>query len=144
MEKLKIVKKGRQSHEHSLFGSAVGGMLGALLFACALLFLFALIAYRSKDPTGSIKIFSYTALALSSLFCGIVSGRLRRRQGIAVGVLGAVLMLSILTVLSFAFGGISIPLWQTACLYAAVILLSIMGAILTGRPQERKRSIKRQ
>ncbi|MBQ7377033.1 MAG: TIGR04086 family membrane protein [Clostridia bacterium] len=144
MEKLKIVKKGRQSHEHSLFGSAAGGMLGALFFACALLLLFALIAYKSKDPTGSLTIFSYTALALSSLFCGIVSGRLRRRQAIAVGLVGAVLLLSVLTVLSFAFGGGSLPFWKTVCLYAAVIILSIIGALFTGRPRERKHSIKRQ
>ena len=144
MEKLKIAKKGRQSHEHSLFGSAAGGMLSALLFACALLLLFTLIAYKSKDPTGSDKIFSYTALALSSLLCGSVSGRLRRRQGIAVGILGAVLMLSVLTVLSFAFGGVSIPLWQTVSLYAAVMLLSVIGALLTGHPRERRHSIKRQ
>ena len=73
---------------------------GAMLLIClavsvlsvlTLSFIFALVAHMSKDPTGSLGIFSLATLLLSAIISGFTSAKIKREGAVGFSALVALI-----------------------------------------------------
>ena len=133
MEMQKGRLREKKKREHSVIGSALRGLICALLLLLLLLAVFATVAMQSENPSALIAPLSYTASLLSALFCGFISARMRGKQGLLCGLTAGALLLAAfaLGLLAFAGEGDIHPA-SLLIFYPALFTLAVFGGVLGG------------
>ena len=119
---------------NSFVRSVIWALLAAVVTAAVLIFIFALWAYNSDDPSSLIKGFG-TAAFLVSCFAGGVTGA-RERGNILGSIAFAVIYILVCLTLGLALGG-SIGT-DGLLIYLGGIALALVGAIVFGGHRTRK------
>ena len=121
----------RKKNNRTLFRCVLRGVLSALALMLLLLLGAAAFAYSSNDPSAKIKPLSYAIMLLVAFFAGLISARLRGRQGLFCGFFSgiALLLLFALGYLSFV-GEAEVAFLPLLLSYLLMLALSLLGGML--------------
>lgn len=121
-------------------GCILKGLLLTLPCAVALLLLSAFAALRFPDPGKAVLPLGYGSVALSSLLCGIFTGKLAGAGAVGASVLAGVAEAVLLFLLSLILGAQSPwPFPVSLLFYPAVVLLAACGGMLCNRKKKNRR-----
>ena len=107
-----------------MFLDALKGMAAGILAAIIIMLIFNLIALKGDDPDKPLTVFAYISEAAGAAVCGIVSAKIRREQGMAVGALSGAMYACILLL------GALIPKGDFRFLSA--VIMSIVSVAIAG------------
>ena len=97
-----------------------------------LIFIFSLLAYFMQDPNTLIRPLGLLGAAMTAFAGGIASGRLHKHSALLCGLLNGSVTMGILMLLSLFFvqHASNDPIWLSALLHIAFLLLSVLGAFV--------------
>ena len=135
----------RPKNGYSLLRSVGTSLLATAVFLPCAAFLFTFIAYNTENPSALIPTFAYVAALTSSLFCGFLSARLRKKQGLLCGLLSGGGMLILFLVALFIFAGDGeLHMGKVLFTDIPVFLLALLGGIIGGtRRAPKRRRVRR-
>ena len=103
-------------------------------------FIFALISSTSNDPTGSLGIFSLSALLISGAVSGFISGKIKKEGGIGFSALMALattlIMLIFCIIISGKVSGGAIM--NYVCYIGVSTLMGFLATRKTGRARHKR------
>ena len=107
-----------------LFGIAAALLLSLALTAAALAF---------ADPNSVIGAFAYTALGIGAMICGLAAVRADLSHSLTAALIGGGGYVLVLWLVSLIMrnGGETVPLLWTLIAYAACVIASLIGGLLS-------------
>ena len=115
----------------SLFGSALAGVVLALLISIPLLLAATFVFSAKPELTGQIRTVGSLVGALSALLGGFVAGKKQKHAGALAGMLFGVMFVGLLLFIGNICGGGAL-LIKRAIRYGIFLLLSVLGGALGG------------
>ena len=115
----------------------IGALISATMFAL-LSFIFALLAYRTNDPTSLTDVFSLISLLLTGAVMGFAVSKIKGDGGMLISVLCALLFCVCLLMVGVIMSGGSLPP-RVPLNYVCYLGVASLFAWLGGRKKKRGR-----
>ena len=124
---------------------ALKAFLITLAVGAGSLLLFSLGAYFFPDPDPLIRPLALLAAAITAFVGGIVAGKIHGNAPFVCGATNGLLLLALMILLSLPFHQLAAgySAWISLLLHAAVLLLSVVGAVVgiqKRAPRRRRRT----
>lgn len=137
-----VLRRGKK--ERSLPACVALGTLGSLALLLGLALLFTVLAYNNDNPGAWVMPLSYLASLAAAFGGGLISARLRRRQGLICGLLTGVGVLLLYAVgLMILSGESDLQAGRILLTYLLLLAMAVLGGVLGGvrvaKPRRRRR-----
>lgn len=124
--------------------SGVGGFVFSLLFSTLIIILltliFACVANSSSNPSGNLGIYSLISMLLSAAVGGYATGRINKSRGIALSLLTAGSVISVMILVCLISSGGKIPIgafMNYGCYFGVFALSDLLARRASGKRHKR-------